>query len=161
VNVHGDSTAELHTGLVQDDLWTYDTSVVDMYGGTVGDVIGASNSSAVNIWGGAVTHLVIAHDLSNICLHGGTGGYLLGAAGSGKVDICGYNLVMTTTGGANGYGYVTGQWADWTSFTLDLYTAGTHTHVELHEIPEPATAALLALGGLLLMRGRKSAGRYR
>jgi len=59
------------------------------------------------------------------------------------------SFLKQTLEGNYGYGFVNGEWEDHTHFSIDLSGSDTYSRVILHEIPEPATLLLLALGGLL------------
>jgi len=83
-------------------------------------------------------------------MYGGLVTDSLNAWDSATVNIFGYDLVKTSSGGAYGYGQVYGYWFDDTPFTINLSTAETYSHITL--IPEPTSLLLLALGGLLLKR---------
>jgi hypothetical protein len=98
-----------------------------MTGGTT-EYVAAGYSGTMNLYGGLVTDSLNAWD-------------------SATVNIFGYDLVKTNSGGTYGYGQVYGYWLDDTPFTIELSTAETYSHINL--IPEPSSLLLLALGSLI------------
>lgn len=112
----------------------------------------ASGSTSINITDGMVNTL-IASDHGIIKLYGGAVTDYLFAVNFSEVDIFGYDLVKTNTGGRYGYGQVYGFFNDRSVFSIDLSDAETYSHVYL--IPEPATFVLLLVGaGLIRNRNR-------
>lgn len=85
-------------------------------------------------------------------MSGGLVSEYLGAADSGLINIFGYDLSKTASGGEYGYGFVTGEWADGTIFSINLVVADAYSAVVLHEIPEPATLAIVITGVLFLRK---------
>ncbi len=84
---------------------------VNMTGGST-EYARAGNSGTLNLYGGVVTDSLNAWD-------------------SATVNIFGYDLFKTATGGTYGYGFVTGYWVDGTPFTIDLSTSETYSHISL------------------------------
>ena len=76
----------------------------------------------------------------------------LAAGESALINVYGYNLGKSAAGGEFGNGFVWGEWQSGVAFNFDFYGTDTHSHVILHEIPEPATILLLGFGGLLLRK---------
>ena len=107
-----------------------DYGTVNMTGGTT-EYAGAGESGILNLYGGVVTDSLNAWD-------------------SATVNIFGYDLVMTSSGGGYNYGQVYGFWEDDTPFTIDFNTSETYSHINL--IPEPSSFILFALGSLILKR---------
>jgi len=103
---------------------------VNMIGGIV-EGAGVINSAVFNLYGGEITDGINAAD-------------------SSFINVYGYNLVKTNTGGFYNCGYVSGFWLDDSAFTIGFSTLETYSHVNL--IPEPATFMLLTLGALFLRR---------
>ncbi len=133
-----------------------------------------------------VTRSLLADGSSVLHVRGGTG-YLLWANDASIVNIYGHDMLLTTSGGAYGYGEMTGFWMDSTTpFTIAFGTPDTYTHIafgtpDTYTLafrsatytdivfdntdtytgpptgPEPASLSLLAVGGLAMMRRRRSA----
>ncbi len=122
------STINVYSGTINNDLFAEESSVFSIYGGTI-DHLGAGGSSVVNLRGGNITNW-------------------LGA--SSTINVFGYNLAKTNTGGAYGDGQITGFWQDGLPFTISLRYSSTYSAVNL--IPEPATLLLFGLGVLLLKK---------
>jgi hypothetical protein len=148
-------------------LGLYDGSVLDFSGGYVDYIvprdsatvnmtdggtynIRAYNSSHVNFSGGSVTYLA-AFDASTVDITGGTIEYL-SAYDSSVVNIYGLNLLISSTGGSQGNGYVTGQWLDGAVFDIGLFNnphyvgADTYPHINLVTVPLPGAALLGVIG---------------
>ncbi|HIJ53263.1 MAG TPA: hypothetical protein HPP66_08935 [Planctomycetes bacterium] len=144
VNVFGCSIYELYAddrGTVHiwdnahvDILRTRSDSMTTVAGGTLG-LISASRFGTVNLIGGLVYDYLAAGD-------------------SGIINIYGYRLTKIDTGGHYGSGFVSGEWLDKTAFNIDLSGADTYSRVILHEIPEPATVLLIAVGSVCLRKRR-------
>ncbi|HUT30869.1 MAG TPA: PEP-CTERM sorting domain-containing protein [Sedimentisphaerales bacterium] len=115
------------------------------------DALIAEDSGILNMEGGAVER-VIARSSGIANLHAGSITDYLSAYDSTEINIYGYDLVMSTSGGSYGDGQVYGYWVNDSPFLISLRGAETHSHINL--IPEPGTLALLALGTLLLRRKR-------
>jgi len=109
-----------------------DSATLNVTGGsTIG--IWAYNSGTLNLRGGVVSDLVVGRDQSIINVHG-------------------FGLGKTDTGGIYGYGQIYGAWWDETPFTISLGTAETYSHVNL--VPEPGSIILLVFGSFLLRQRR-------
>jgi hypothetical protein len=104
--------------------------IANMDGGTV-DYLHAGGSGMINLYGGTVIDSLNAWD-------------------SSTVNVFGYNLFKTSSGGSYNYGYVSGFWNDNKSFMIDFSTGETHSHVNL--IPEPSSLIFLIFGALILRR---------
>jgi hypothetical protein len=132
VNANNTSTinifyyAELYT------LDALDQGIVNMSGGTV-DRLGSGGFGTVNLSGGIVSENLVAWD-------------------SGIINVFGYDLGKIETGGAFGNGFVWGKWEGEIPFSFDFYGSDTHSHIILHEIPEPSMLALIMAGVLFLRK---------
>ncbi|HIJ52887.1 MAG TPA: PEP-CTERM sorting domain-containing protein [Planctomycetes bacterium] len=129
VNLSGDASA---VSLGIDDFGT-----LNMNGGSIGQ-IGIRDSGTVNLYGGIISERLLVLD---------------SALESAVINVFGYNLDKTSSGGHYGYGQVYGFWQDGTAFTIELDMSKTYSHVNL--IPEPSSILLFVLGAVLL-RKRKS-----
>jgi len=105
---------------------------INMTEGVV-DHLGAIDSATVNLWGGVISDRLIASD-------------------SSIINIFGYSLVKTSSGGQYGYGQVYGFWFDSAPFIIDL--SGSDTYSRINLIPEPSSLIMLMFGSLLLKRRR-------
>ena len=106
--------------------------------GTIG-VLHLGHTSIVNLFGGNTMNVVPS----------GPGRSEQPLPFAGEVNVYGYNLVKTDSGGIYGYGQVYGSYLDGTEFSVDL-GEGIYPHVNL--IPEPATILLLTLGVFFVKR---------
>ena len=142
VNFSGDASLNI--------LEAWDFGTLNLTTGSLG-LIGVSENGVVNITDGSAEEVWI-HDSGVMYISGGVVSDLLSAEDSSAVNVYGYDLVKTSSGGKYGYGQVYGFWNDGTSFTIDLDDVGTYDHINL--IPEPASLVFLAFGSLLLRRRR-------
>jgi len=129
----GNSTVNLYDAATLFAPRVWNSATLNMTGGTVHH-IGSINSGTINLYGGIVSDRLVAINYS-------------------VVNVFGYDLVKTPSGGSYGYGQVYGFWLDGTAFTIDLNGAETYSHINL--IPEPCSLILVALGGLFLKGKRQ------
>lgn len=101
----------------------------------------------VNMTGGSTEYLR-AGDFGNINLYAGLVTDSLNAWDFATVNIFGYDLVKTSSGGRYGCGQVYGFFADGSSFTIEFSTFETYSHINL--IPEPGSLILFAFGCVLV-----------
>ena len=146
-NAYESSTVNAFGGTIY-SLTAYNFSTVEVEIGANFNRLDALGSSNININSGTVSHISAAQ-FGIVNLLGGNITDKLWAGESGIINIYGYNLFKTNSEGNYGYGFVNGEWEDHTHFSIDLSGSDTYSRVILHEIPEPATLLLLALGGLL------------
>jgi len=132
------SSMNITGGYVAGHLYAFDTSSAAISGGYVA-LLHTWHASTVDISGGSVSELG-AYDTSTITVHG----YDFGA--SGGLSLVGDEVIGT--------GVLTGKWFDGTAWTMEIPTHSLGATIVA--IPEPATLALLALGGLAAVRRRKS-----
>lgn len=160
-----DSSVLNFTGGTISGLYAYDFSTINISGGYIHTPF-AWDYSTINISGtfNAVEVCATAAGIVNVM--GGTMKAVAGWGGvinlyggivtddihavGGWVNVFGYDLEKSSTGGEYGYGYVSGFWNDGTAFTIDLYGQGTYDHINL--VPEPSSLMLFALGSLLIRR---------
>lgn len=140
------STINVSGGFIHSPM-AWDYSTINISGSFNAVEVGATATGIVNVMGGTME--AIAGWGGVINLYGGTITDNIHAVG-GWVNVFGYDLEKSYTGGKYGYGYVGGFWNDGTALTIDLGGSGTYSHISL--VPEPATFILLALGSLLIKR---------
>jgi hypothetical protein len=125
---HG--TVNFSSDAVSQGLSASGFGVTNMFGGTVGH-LGAHDSGTINIYAGSITDYIFADDYSTI-------------------NIFGNDLIKTDSDGIYGFGKVEGYLTDLTYISVDFVNPEAYSHINL--IPEPATFALLSIGGLLLKK---------
>ena len=108
------------------------SGIFNMNGGTIG-FLGANESSILNLRGGTITDS-------------------LGANSSAKINVFGYDLAKTNSGGTYGAGQVTGFWQNGSPFTINLTFVEAYSHINL--IPEPTTLLLFGAGAFLFRKSR-------
>jgi hypothetical protein len=110
------------------------SGVINMNGGTITCLAAVGGSPVVNLRGGAITDY-------------------LGADSFASINVFGYNLTKTDSGGTFGYGQVSGFWQDGVAFAINFGGTEVYSHIDL--IPEPATLLLFSIGALLLRKSHK------
>lgn len=171
IGAYDESTVNVSGGTVS-SLYAFDSSTVNASGGIVGG-LSANGTGTVNVFDDGRVGSLLAQESGVVNMSGGTvdslggiefgtvnlsGGFVLdslGATGSGLINVFGYNLAKTATGGAYGYGFLTGEWTDETIFSIDFSAAGTYLRTNLYEIPEPCTLVLIMTGVLFFRRLRR------
>ncbi|MBN1846852.1 MAG: hypothetical protein JW810_14295 [Sedimentisphaerales bacterium] len=161
ISTHNDSTLYATGG--SSEFGAYDTSFMSFSGGTHSAVIifnhavvevsgdaefegiGVEAFGKLNVEGGTLQNLV-THDSSIVNIYKGKITELISAADSSVINIYGYDLGITSTGGSYGHGQVFGFWESGSSFSIDFSTPETCSHIYL--IPEPVGITLMAIGGL-------------
>ena len=133
------------------DLFIRNSASAEISGGYFNGMIGVENSGTISVTGGDIDRISV-EGFGTVNLTGGFVKEDLTAADSGIINIYGYSLFKSTTGGIWDYGFVSGEWQNGETFEVSLYDSETYSHVLLHEIPEPGTLFLLGLGSLLLRR---------
>jgi len=145
------SSANIFGGSVG-GVFTWDHATTNLYdGGSVSSLGARGQSGVVNMTGGSVEYLG-SIESGTLNLYGGCITDSLYCSDFAVVNIFGYDLVKTSSGGRYGYGQVHGIWFDDTSFMIDLNGSETHSHINL--IPEPSSLVLFTLGVLLIKRKR-------
>lgn len=132
LSISGNATATLSQNATIYTATAYDSSIFIVNGGTI-TYLWAEESSMLNLRGGAITYSLVARS-------------------SATVNVFGYDLAKTNTGGTYGDGQITGFWQSGSPFTINLADSGTYSHINL--IPEPATLLLLSAGVFLFRRLR-------
>lgn len=152
-----DTTTIQMTGGSIDTIFMHDTSTLNVSDGYIAWVNG-QDSSTIEIIGGDISRLY-ANDSSIFNIHGGRFGWLdsafdtlLTANISGVFNIFGYGFTYTPAEVGEGSFLLKGFWRNGDPFRVGLTDRVYSNHVILHEVPEPCTLSLLALGGLLLRR---------
>ncbi len=130
LDLHDNATATISQNASIYSAATFDSSILNMNGGTI-DRLSARDTSIINLRGGYITDTIGAMPLATI-------------------NVFGYNLAKTNTGGTYGIGQITGFWQDGSVFTINL--SGTDTYSTINLIPEPTTLLLLGVGAFLLRK---------
>jgi hypothetical protein len=149
VNVYNNASLDMTGGEVV-DLSSYDVTSFDMFSGTILR-LHALGSSVINIYDGLINQHLDAFDMSIINFYGGTVNDYIFATDSSEVHIYGYDFVFTPS--SSSY-FLSGYWETGTQFNLYLRGPDTYPRVNLHEIPEPASMVMFALG-ICLLRSKK------
>jgi hypothetical protein len=169
MKVYDASTLNMSAGLVRGALWANDQSTVNISGGSVRNLSAGDNATVnfsgnasadasaggfgiFNVYGGTIYQLT-GYDSAVINLYGGAITYDIGVEPSVAINVFGYDLAKTDTGGRFGYGQITGFWQDSSPFTINLMGSGAYSVTNL--IPEPATFFLLGLGVFLFRKSHK------
>jgi hypothetical protein len=156
-NVYIHDTLPAHTtvtmtgGSVTDSMTVYDASKFNMYAGYLNS-LSAHGSNTINVYGGSVNGLGSADAAVIFSLRGGSVTFI-NTDSHAAVNIYGYNLAKTNTGGMFGYGQITGFWQDNSQFTINLVGSGTYSSINL--IPEPATLLLFGASAFILRKSKR------
>ncbi len=168
---------------VRNNFWDEPTSVEMVSGAEVGSYAYAYDTSRLTVSGGTINYHLYAYDSSEVAVSGGTIGWRLYALGSSQVTVSGGTIeeimmiwsTVTVEGSDFSISGVPVPLGTYTRFDERDPLAGAlsgtfgsgetftnnfeiHGDGQLVLIPEPATLALLALGGLLLIRRRAAVG---
>jgi len=130
-----------------------DNSVINFSDEANSESLRLQNFGICTMMGGTTEDIRIA-DYSIIDWKGGDITDYISAYDSSTVNIYGYDLFKSPSGGAYGYGYVSGFLTYGGSFFVDLYNIDAYSHINL--IPEPATLVLFGFGSLILLRKKYS-----
>lgn len=144
------SSANISGGFVY-GASAWDHAIVNFFGNASAGTIGSGDFGTLNMIGGTAD-IVGANYSGTLNLYGGIVNDSLGASGESTVNLYGYSFYYDPTAGSFDGGQLTGFWLDDTPFTIDLYGAGTYSHINL--VPEPSTLLLFGLGILGLRRKR-------
>lgn len=161
VGVWNDTTIVNMWGGIVANLYSFDSSTVNIYNGEIiGSIgpfyergVGSLGNSTINIFGGDIFGAG-SLDSGTLNVRGGTIGFL--TASTGLINIYGLNLAISNNGGQYGYGEVSGNWSDSSSFNISLY-ANAYDQTVLHEIPEPFSLLLFGFGATVLVTKKRRA----
>ena len=159
VSVFNDADLTISGGDVS-SLGLFNNSISNMSGGSAGD-INAFNNSQIIITNGRSTS-IHAYDSSSVHLHRverfvvapdiiWTPGVSYSA--DGEIHYYGYDFEFLTPG--PGSGWLTGKWADGTSFQSYLRAIPDpfeSSNIILHVVPEPSGLLMIITGYLLIRR---------
>jgi hypothetical protein len=132
-------------------LTAYSFGILNINGGIV-DYATGYDESTINFFGQLENIVVCDSSIAN--LHKGSISDYIGACDSSIINVFGYDLHKTFTGGAYNHGQITGFWDDDSAFTVDIYDMETHSHIVL--IPEPLSFFLFGAGSLFLSRKKRN-----
>jgi hypothetical protein len=162
----------IQTGDNYDQVTLHDSAIVNMIGGEVGYLF-SYNSSHINVSDGLLSYFLVASNSSIVEMSGGNVGvaelsdssvmYLSGGRIDAYISIHSDAVLniygkdfLYTPGGVYGYGWLSGHWADNSSFNILFRhlpeSFPPESSVILHIIPEPATILLFSIGTLLLRK---------
>jgi len=134
-------------------ITAYDTSTINVLDNANLFALFALDSGVINMSGG-LTRRIAVGEFGTVNLLGGLVSEELWAGDSGIINVYGYNLSKFPTGGHYGFGFVSGEWADRTAFSINLSGVDTYSRVILYQVPEPATVLLIAIGSIILRSRR-------
>jgi len=122
---------------------------VYIYGGGI-DYVEADSFASMNMTGGSLNSAALTGYSNIFTISGGHFGNLTITNDDCWFHITCYDLIYDGT-------YLNGKWADYTVFQIELIDQGISTYGQViyHEIPEPATLLIFAVGGVFLAKRRK------
>ncbi len=132
IEMRGSSSCSFYDGFTN-RVYCYESSTLNVYDWSNSQPFGGSFH--IVAFGNSIVSLFQGNSLGQV-----------NAYDNSQLNIFGKNLIFSN-------GYIRGTWANGTDFSL--YMRGQFDFPQqliLHEIPEPMTLALLALGGLLIRR---------
>jgi hypothetical protein len=153
LTLHDNATLTISQNASIGSAAAMEASIINMNGGTIASSLRVGDNSILNMNDGIISHLGVI-EYSTLNLMGGNITNSLGADSlSATINIFGYDLTKTASGGGLGYGQVSGFWQNGTSFAIDLGSSETYSVINL--IPEPTTLLLLGVGAFLLRKSHK------
>jgi hypothetical protein len=147
------------TGGRPTDIDLLDDSVFVMHDGILGEAIVTDGSSRALINGGIISQLVISRGNSVLNIRGGRLPERVRVFENATINIYGIGLYFTVDPDSPQISLLGGRLADGTPIGGVRYQMHDQGRIILHEVPEPTTRVLLALGamGLLCWRVRRRA----
>lgn len=154
-------------GLINYNLFVYNSSQANISGGSIGNYLYAGDSSQINISGGSIGNYLDVRDSSQVNISSGSIGRDLGALQNSRVRISGGSIgrylyawdrsQITIDGSGFNYPYGTLTGSGLLTGTLasgDLINNYFYTYdaARIVLVPEPATLLLLGLGVVMVRR---------
>jgi len=135
-----------------------ESATINIFSGSIPKILAGLDASVVNVYDGVIPKILV-WDNSTVHLKGGVIDVLETDLNGDTVFFYGTDFQLFPTGGHLGDGYVIGLWENGESFRVDFVSTRlvnpTASHINLIEIPEPATISLFALGSLIGIYRRK------
>ena len=154
--IHEDAHAEVLGGLFENRLQLYDDATANLSGGIIQGGFAMEGNSKASIHSGTfINTYIFMLGSAELDIYGGRmpDAFLDATYWSGNslTTFHGYDLVLASSGGSEGDGFVTGVFADNTSFMVNLRGEDTASRVRLAPIPEPSPFIMSAFGVIALL----------
>ena len=150
VSAHDTSTINISGGDIGAVAW--DNSIINIYDGANVSSAGATDYGHIYIYGGIIDRASSVYD-SIIDIYGGTINNSINACDNAVVNVYGYDLFLTSSGGSAGYGTLIGYLQD--GSPIDVYLGNSETYLHINLVPEPSMLSLFVMGLLGLSRRKR------